>query len=151
MGLPAVNIGTAHHDICFGLSVYKAGGAMKPERARYDIPVEPKAGAVGAIAVFAFGVLWILMAFASAYMWTDADAQLAAAIGVAAIVLPMTVGFFMSELRHQRSGAFWFVLTAAVLTGALGAWAFDERDDFQNRMDLIAPDADIPGLDPSEG
>jgi len=61
--------------------------------------------------------------------------------GVASIAIPTTVGFFVSELHHQRAGAFWFVLAAAVLAGSLGAWSIDEREDFENRMNLIAPDA----------
>ena len=112
---------------------------------RYDIPVEPKAGAFGVCAVFVFGVVYILVAFAAAYVWTDADTKLAAAIGVAAIAVPVTVGFLVSELHHQRSGAFFFVLTAAICAGGLGAWAVAEQDNFQNRMNMIAPDADIPG------
>ncbi len=109
------------------------------EKERYDIVVEPKAGKVGVVAVFLFGVLSILVVFVAAYMWTDADSKLAGAIGVASIAIPTTVGFFVSELRHQRAGAFWFVLTAAILAGSLGAWSMDEREDFENRMDLIAP------------
>ena len=108
---------------------------------RYDIPVEPKAGKVGTLAVFCFGVFSILMVFAAAYMWTDADTQLAGAIGMASIAIPMTVGYFVSEIRHQRAGAFWFVITAAVLAGAVGAWAFNEREAFEARMDLMNPDA----------
>jgi O-antigen/teichoic acid export membrane protein len=111
------------------------------EKERYDIVVEPKAGKVGVVAVFLFGVLSILVVFVAAYMWTDADSKLAVAIGVASIAIPTTVGFFVSELHHQRAGAFWFVLAAAVLAGGLGAWSIDEREDFENRMNLIAPNA----------
>ena len=113
--------------------------SMKEEKERYDIVVEPKAGKVGVVAVFLFGVLSIIVVFGAAYMWTDADYKLGAAIGVASIAIPTTVGFFVSEFRHQRAGALWFVLTAVVLAGGLGAWAIDERDDFDDRMDLIAP------------
>ncbi|MFT5267437.1 MAG: hypothetical protein ACI88C_000862 [Acidimicrobiales bacterium] len=108
---------------------------------RYDIPVEPKAGKVGTLAVFLFGVLSILAVFIAAYMWTDADTKLAGAVGVASIVIPSTIGYFFSEVRHQRSGALWFVLSAAVLAGAMGAWALNEREAFEDRRDLIAPEA----------
>lgn len=108
---------------------------------RYDILVEPKAGKVGTLSVFFFGVLSILGVFVAAYMWTDSDTKLAGALGVASIIIPTTVGYFFSEVRHQRAGALWFVLTAAVLAGGMGAWAFNERDAFEARMDLIAPQA----------
>ena len=119
-------------------------------KARYDIPIEPKAGGLGTVSVVVFGVLYIVVAFAALYQQFDADFPLAAAAAIASIVVPMTVGFFVSELVHQRAGALWFVLTAAVLTGALGAWALAENEDFENRMDLIAPEADIPGYEPEE-
>lgn len=106
---------------------------------RYDLVVEPKAGKFGAFAVFFFGVLYILVAFGALYMWFDADFALAAAVAIAAITVPMIVGFAITELVHQRAGALAFVLTAAALTGALGAWAIAENDDFQDRMDLISP------------
>ena len=117
---------------------------MAPDRDkdRYDLVDEPKAGKVGVAAVFVFGVLAILMVFVAAYMWTDADTKLAGAIGVASVLVPTGIGYFMSEVRHQRSGALWFVLTAAVMIGGLGAWAIGEREDFQNRMDLIAPETE---------
>ena len=109
---------------------------------RYDIPVEPKAGKVGVIAVFCFGVLSIVAVFVAAYMWTDADTKLAGAIGVASIFIPTVVGYSISELHHQRSGALWFVLTAAILAGGVSAWAVNEREAFEDRMDLIAPVTD---------
>lgn len=121
----------------------------KAPKMRYDVPVEPKAGKLGVFSVFLFGVVAIVAAFVAAYMWTDADAKLAGAIGVASILIPTGVGYLVSEVRHQRSGALWFVVTAAILAGALFAWALDEREAFENRMDLIAPDADIPGATPS--
>lgn len=113
----------------------------KVTKERYDIPVEPKAGKVGVLSVFLFGVLSILVVFAAAYMWTDADTKLAAAIGVASIIIPTTVGYFVSEVRHQRSGAFWFVITAAVLAGGMAAWAANEREAFEARMDLLSPES----------
>ncbi len=119
-------------------------------KARYDVPIEPKAGGVGTISVVFFGVLYIVIAFDALYQFFDADFPLAAATAVGAIVVPMTVGFSVSELVHQRAGAFWFVLTAAILTGALGAWALAENEDFENHMDLIAPEATIPGYEPPE-
>ena len=106
---------------------------------RYDIPVEPKAGKVGVTAVFFFGVACIVAVFVAAYMWTDADTKLAGAIGIASIFVPTGVGYFFSEVRHQRAGALWFVLTAAVLVGGVSAWSVNEREDFEDRMDLIAP------------
>ena len=106
---------------------------------RYDIPVEPKAGKVGVLAVFLFGVFSILAVFVAAYMWTDADTKLAAAIGVASIFIPTVIGYSVSELRHQRAGALWFVLAAAVLAGSVSAWAVNEREAFEGRMDLIVP------------
>jgi len=123
--------------------------ATKAPKARYDVPVEPKAGTFGVFSVFVFGVVSIVAVFAAAYMWTDADTKLAAAIGVSSIIIPTTVGYFVSEMRHQRSGAFWFVVAAAVLAGSVSAWAVAEREDFENRMDLIAPDADVPGASTS--
>lgn len=114
---------------------------------RYDIPVEPKAGAFGATAVVLFGALYIVIAFAALYMWLDADAQLAAALAVASIVIPMTPGFFVSELVHQRAGALCFVLVAAGLTGAIAAWAVAEQEDFQERQeayDLVAVTESAP-------
>lgn len=117
-------------------------------KTRYDVPIEPKAGKVGMLSVFVFGVLCILAVFVAAYMWTDADTKLAAAIGVASIIIPTTFGFFITELRHQRSGAFWFVMTAAILAGSMAAWSIDEREDFENRMDLIVPQAEIPEAPP---
>ena len=102
-------------------------------------PVEPKAGKFGVAAVVVFGVLSIIVCFGAAYLWTDGDEQLAGAIGMASIIIPVTVGYFVSELRHQRAGAFWFVITAAVLAGSLAAWSYEERDDFELRRDLIAP------------
>lgn len=110
-------------------------------KARYDIPVEPKAGKVGTLSVFLFGVLSILGVFIAAYMWTDADTKLAGAIGVGSIIIPTAIGYLFSEARHQRAGALWFVLTAAVLAGGMGAWALNEREAFEDRMDLIAPEA----------
>lgn len=121
---------------------------MTTTKERFDIPVEPKAGKVGVLSVFVFGVISILAVFVAAYMWTDADTKLAGAIGVASILIPTAVGYSVSEVRHQRSGALWFVLTAAILAGSLSAWSVGEREDFENRMDLIAPDADIPGARP---
>lgn len=123
----------------------------KAPKMRFDVPVEPKAGKVGVFSVFLFGVISILAVFSAAYMWTDADIKLAGAIGVASIIIPTAVGYLVSEMRHQRSGAFWFVVTAAVLGGSLFALAFDEREDFRNRMDLIAPDATVPGAGSSTG
>ncbi len=114
---------------------------MTTTKERYDVPVEPKAGKVGVLSVFVFGVLSIVAVFVAAYMWTDADTKLAGAIGVASIIIPTAVGYFASEFRHQRSGALWFVITASLLAGGLAAWAIDEREDFDNRMDLIAPGA----------
>jgi len=122
---------------------------MPEKKERYDIPVEPKAGAVGTIAVFVFGVLWILVAFAAAYLWTDADSRLAGAIGVAAIALPVTVGFFMTEVRHQRSGARWFVISAALLIGATAAWTVAEEDDFQKRRAIL--ELPVEGADEDAG
>ncbi len=113
--------------------------ATERKKERYDLVDEPKAGKVGVIAVFMFGVLSILMVFVAAYMWTDADTKLAGAIGVASILIPTGIGYFISEARHQRAGALWFVLTAAVIIGGLGAWSIGEREDFRDRMDLIAP------------
>ena len=113
----------------------------KVTKDRYDIPVEPKAGKVGVLSVFLFGVFSIVVVFAAAYMWTDADTKLAAAIGVASIIIPTTVGYFVSEVHHQRSGAFWFVITAAVLAGGMGAWAANEREAFEDRMDLLSPES----------
>lgn len=124
--------------------------STKAPKVRYDVPIEPKAGGFGVAAVFVFGVVAILAMFVAAYIWTDADTKLAAAIGVASIIVPTTVGYFVSEVRHQRSGAFWFVVTAAAMAGALLAWSAAEREDFEYRMDLIAPDADIPGSDSSD-
>jgi len=108
-------------------------------KARYDIPVEPKAGKVGTISVVVFGVVAILAVFVAAYMWTVADTRLAAAIGVASIAIPVTVGYFVSEFVHQRAGALWFVVAAAMMIGGFGGWAYLENDAFQDRMDLIAP------------
>jgi len=110
------------------------------EKARYDLVVEPKAGKVGVVSVFCFGVLSILAVFVAAYMWTDGDFQLAGAIGVASIAIPVTVGYFVSEVVHQRAGAFWFVIVAAMLAGGMGAWAFAENDAFQDRMDMLDPE-----------
>ena len=102
-------------------------------------PPGPKAGKFGVGCVFAFGVLSILCCFVAAYMWTNGDERLAGAIGVASIAIPVTIGFFVAEARHQRSGAFWFVVAAATMSGALAGWAYLERDDFELRQDLIAP------------
>ncbi len=122
---------------------------MATTKERFDIPVEPKAGKVGVLSVFVFGVLSILAVFIAAYMWSDADTKLAGAIGVASILIPTGVGYGFSEIRHQRAGALSFVLTAALMAGSLSAWSYGEREDFENRMDLIAPDADIPGARPA--
>lgn len=105
----------------------------------YDIPVEPKAGAFGTAAVVAFGVVSILVVYAAAYMWTDTDTKLAAAIAVASILIPTSVGYFATEAIHQRAGAWSFVLAAAVLSGAVGAWAVQERDDFDARQRIFRP------------
>ena len=113
----------------------------KVTKERYDIPVEPKAGKVGVMSVFLFGVLSILVVFVAAYMWTDADTKLAGAIGVASLMIPTTVGYFVSEVHHQRSGAFWFVITAAVLAGSMGAWSWNEREAFEERRDLLSPES----------
>ena len=125
-----------------GRGICKTGYVTKE---RYDIPVEPKAGKVGVFAVFVFGVLWIVAVFVAAYMWTDADTKLAGAIGVASILIPTIIGYSVSELRHQRSGALWFVLTAAILVGSLSAWAMNEQDAFADRMNLIAPGTQTSG------
>ena len=111
---------------------------------RYDLVVEPKAGKVGVLAVFFFGVFSILVVFMAAYMWTDADIKLAGAIGVASILIPTSIGYLISEVRHQRAGAFWFLMVAAIMAGSLGAWAIGEREAFQDRMDLIAPGIKTP-------
>lgn len=113
-------------------------------------PVEPKAGRLGVSAIVFYGVAAILMCFVAAYMWSDGDERLAAAIGVASIMIPVTVGFFVAELWHQRAGALAFVIVAALMAGALGAWSWDERDDFENRRDLIAPNTQPIDTDPSE-
>ena len=101
--------------------------------------IEPKAGKLGVSAIMLYGVAAILISFVAAYFWTDGDERLAAAIGVASIAIPVTAGFFVSELWNQRAGALAFVVTAAVLAGTLSAWAYDERGDYENRRDLIAP------------
>ena len=113
----------------------------KVTKERYDIPVEPKAGKVGVLSVFLFGVLSVLVVFVAAYMWTDADTKLAGALGVASLLIPTTVGYSVSEIFHQRAGAFWFVITAAMLAGGMGAWAVNEQPDFDDRMDLLSPDS----------
>lgn len=114
-------------------------------RERYDIPVEPKAGKVGVAAVFVFGVLTIVAVWTAAYLWTNGDSKLAAAIGIASVMIPTIAGYMVSEARHQRSGAIWFVVVAAIMVGSFSAWSLGERDDYDNRVHLIAPDADIPG------
>mgnify|MGYP000019659555 FL=1 len=112
---------------------------VKMNKGRYDIPIEPKAGKVGVLCVVLFGVLSNLMVFVAEYMWIDADTKLAGAIGMSSIMIPVAVGTFFSMVRHQRSGAIWFVLTAALLAGGMGAWAFNESEAFEARMNLIAP------------
>ena len=114
---------------------------MTQEKLRYDLVVEPKAGAFGTVSVVFFGVLYIVAVFAVLFMQFDGDFALAAAWSIASIVIPMTVGFFVSEWIHQRAGALWFVLTAAILTGALGAWAIAGADEFNERMDVFEPAA----------
>jgi len=113
------------------------------QAARHDIPVEPKAGKVGTISVVVFAVLYILVAFAALYMYFDADFGLAAATAIASIIVPITVGFFVTEIVHQRAGALCFVLTAAVLTGAISAWALGEAENFEDRREWIAPDVEL--------
>lgn len=110
-------------------------------------PPGPKAGKFGVGCVFVFGVLSILVCFAAAYIWSSGDDKLAGAIGIASIAIPVTVGFFVAEVRHQRSGAFWFVITAATMAGALASWVYLEREDFQLRQDLIAPGLPDQGVD----
>ena len=109
---------------------------------------EPKAGSFGVFAVVFYGLVCVVAVFVAAYFWLDGDGQLAAALAVGSLAIPVTAGFFTSELRHQRAGALAFVVTAAVVAGAAAASAYYERDDYLERRELIDPDRDrLPILD----
>lgn len=109
---------------------------------------EPKAGSFGVFAVAFYGLVCVVAVFVAAYFWLDGDAQLAAALGMGSLAIPVTAGFFVSELRHQRAGALAFVVTAAVVAGAAAASAYYERDDYLERRELIDPDrSGLPILD----
>lgn len=105
----------------------------------YAPPPEPKAGAFGVFSIVFYGLLGVIAVFLAALFWLD-DGTLAAAIAVGSLVVPVTVGFFIAELRHQRAGTLAFVLTAAIVAGAAGAYAFAERDDWVNERNFIAPE-----------
>ncbi len=101
---------------------------------------EPKAGSFGVFAVAFYGLICVIAVFVAAFFWLDGDGQLAAALGIGSLAIPVTAGFFVSELRHQRAGALAFVVVAAVVAGTAAAAAWYERDDYLDRRDLIAPD-----------
>lgn len=105
---------------------------------------EPKAGSFGVFAVVFYGLLCVIAVFIAAYFWLDGDGQLAAALGIASLAIPVTTGFFVAELRHQRAGALAFVVTAAVVAGAAAASAWYERDDYFDRRDFLAPGVEQP-------
>jgi cellobiose-specific phosphotransferase system component IIC len=98
-----------------------------------------KAGAFGYFTCFVFGVLTILVSFLAAYFWSDGDRVLSAAIGVGSIVIPVVFGFVAAELKHQRAGAIAFVVAAGLFCGAVGAFAAQERDAYEDRR-LVVPD-----------
>lgn len=100
---------------------------------------EPKAGSFGVVAVVFYGLLCIIAVFIAAFFWLDGDGQLAAALGIGSLAIPVTFGFFIAEFRHQRAGAWAFVIAAAVVAGSAGASAWYEREDYEARRDFIAP------------
>lgn len=100
---------------------------------------EPKAGSFGLFAVVFYGLICVVAVFIAAYFWLDGDAGLAAALGVASLAIPVSFGFFVAELRHQRAGALAFVIAAAVVAGAAGASAWLEQDDYEARRDFFDP------------
>lgn len=102
---------------------------------------ERRAGVFGYITVAVFGVATILVAFAAAWYWSDGDRGLSAAIGVASICVPIAIGFLAAEWKHQRAGAIAFVVAAGLFSGAVGAYAAQERDAFNERK-LVVPDID---------
>ncbi len=109
---------------------------------------EPKAGSFGVFSVVFYGLVCVIAVFVAAYFWLDGDGQLAAALGIGSLAIPVTAGFFVSELRNQRAGALAFVVTAAVVAGAAAASAYYERDDYLERRDFIDPDrSGLPFLD----
>lgn len=107
----------------------------------YDASPRRRAGVFGYITVGLFGAATIFVAFAAAWYWSDGDRGLSAAIGVASIAVPIAFGFMTAEWKHQRAGAIAFVVTAGLFCGAVGAYAAQERDAYNERR-LIVPDID---------
>ena len=104
-------------------------------------PTARRAGVFGYITVAIFGAATILVTFAAAWYWSDGDRVLSAAIGVASICVPIAFGFVTAEWKHQRAGAIAFVVAAGLFSGAVGAYAAQERDAFNERR-LVVPDLD---------
>lgn len=104
----------------------------------YTPPPEPKAGKIGIFSIVFYGLLGVVAVFLAALFWLD-DGTLAAAVAVGSLVVPVTVGFFVAELTHQRAGTLAFVLTAALVAGAAGSYALAERDDWVNERNFVVP------------
>lgn len=115
-----------------------------------EVSDEPRAGALGVITCIIFGALTVLTAFVAAWFWSDGDRALSAAISVSSISVPIIAGFLFTEWKHQRAGAIAFVIAAGLFSGAVGAYASQERDDYEARRDfgkLVVPIEDSSGAD----
>jgi hypothetical protein len=104
--------------------------------------VGPRAGKLGVSAIVVYGLVTVVVVFIAAYFWSDGDEALSGIIGIASIGIPVGIGFFFAEAKSQRAGAIAFVLTAAILSGAVGAYAYMERDDYEMRRDQLRPQND---------
>lgn len=105
-----------------------------------EAPRSPVAGKLGGFTCLVFGIATIVVTFFAVWFYSDADRGLSAAAGAMSIAVPTVVGFAVAELRHQRAGAIAFVVAAGLYCGAVGAFAYAERDDYEDRRDQF----DIP-------
>ena len=108
--------------------------------------VGPRAGALGIASIVLYGILTVVAVFVAAYLWSDGDESLAGIIAVSSLMVPVAIGFFFAETKSQRAGAIAFVAAAALFSGAVAAYAYQERDAYEERRDERLPE----GLDDAD-
>jgi hypothetical protein len=101
--------------------------------------VGPRAGKLGVAAIILYGIFVLVATFVATYFWSDSDETLSAIVAVASIGAPVIIGFLFAETKSQRAGAIAFVVAAALLSGGAGAYAYQERDAYEERRDNRLP------------